>query len=158
MRFDVSSLPTTANIQSASLELSWASNAVDCGPNCGSCASIDAAGNVDVYFLRSDWTESSVNWNTRDGMNQWGNAGATANGTDRSPNTAAIFNHGKGMSSSVPIDANQLAGIKSWRQSNKLSFLVQAESTTIFMIATREGKNLCQATGDGPKLIVKYCQ
>jgi hypothetical protein len=157
VRFDVSTVPSNAVIQSAQLELAWSSNATDCGASCGSCAAIDVLGTIDLYYARSDWTESTVNWSTRDGSNPWGTAGATLSGTDRSTTTVATFTRSTGQGASFTLDANALKNISGWRQNNKLSFLLQAEGNALFLAATREGKSSCPATGAAPKLVISYC-
>lgn len=158
VRFDVTALPANANVQSALLELAWSSNASDCGASCGSCAAIDKPGTIDLYYARSDWAEAKVAWSTRDGSGVWGGAGATLSGVDRSTATVSTFTRSTGQGASFALDANGLKNLSSWRQGNKVSFLLQAEGNALFLAATREGKSSCPATGASPKLVISYCQ
>jgi hypothetical protein len=157
MRFDVTSLPLTAKIQSIKVDLAWGSEASDCGVMCGSCAAIDKAGTCDLFYMRSDWVESTANWMKRDANNAWGSAGATSS-ADRSTAPLATFQRALKQSVSVSADPTMLAAFSTWRQTNKISLLVQAEAGALFLIASREGQSLCSATGAPPALTVTYCQ
>lgn len=158
MRFDLSGLPVTARLKSAVLDLAWAPHATDCATACGSCAGIDREGSHSVYYMRSDWAEGKVNWNTRDGSAAWGTAGALLAGVDRSAFPAASFTRAKAASASVIVGDDTLLRLRDWRTAGgKLSFLVQAEANALFLIASREGRAQCTANGPAPRLTIKYC-
>lgn len=70
IKFDVSSIPSGSTVTAASLELRIKSGLS--GDNCTSR----------VRRLIRDWTESGATWNTYDGSNSWGAAGAQDTSTD----------------------------------------------------------------------------
>lgn len=158
VRFDVSGLPVTARLKSAVLDLAWAPHATDCATACGSCADIDREGTHSVYYMRSDWGESKVNWNTRDGSAPWGTPGAMLAGVDRSALPAGSFTRAKAASASVTLGGDTLLRLRDWRTAGgKISFLVQAEANALFLVASREGRAQCTGNGPAPKLTIKYC-
>lgn len=71
IRFDLSSIPTSATVSSSTLYLyinnNFASN----------------TRTMRVYRCLRAWTESGATWNTYDGSNNWGTAGANNTTTDR---------------------------------------------------------------------------
>ncbi|MGI9232620.1 MAG: DNRLRE domain-containing protein, partial [Woeseiaceae bacterium] len=72
LQFDLSGLPPTATIQSATLELYL-----------NSATSADV---VEAHRLLRDWTESGVTWDTYDGANSWATPGG-----DYDPGITASF-------------------------------------------------------------------
>lgn len=74
LKFDLSGLPSGANISNAVLKLTIG-HADETG------AYLTEATNVGVYRSTQGWTESGVTWNMYDGANSWTNAGGDAVGT-----------------------------------------------------------------------------
>lgn len=70
IKFDLSSIPSTAIVTSASLYLTHVSK--------------DASQTRTMYVLRClrDWTEAGVTWNKYDGVNNWGTSGGLNTSTD----------------------------------------------------------------------------
>ena len=67
---DIANIPANAQIKSVFLHLTIAQ---DLATN---------TGNLDVYRVLRDWTESGVTWNKYDGANNWGTAGCRNSTTD----------------------------------------------------------------------------
>jgi hypothetical protein len=159
-RFDVTALPTSARIQSAHLELTFAARSSACANNCGSCMSIEHSGNLALFYLRSDWTESMATWNQATAGLAWGAAGASQSAIDRSATPVAMITHQPAASESLSIDASALADLNGvWRRSNQVSFELVPSNFGVFVIATRESAaEACVAGGYGPaRLVVEYC-
>lgn len=72
LQFDLSGLPPTAIIQSASLELT--------------ASGIKSPDVVEAHRLLRDWTEDGVTWNSHDGTDLWNTPGG-----DYDPTTVATF-------------------------------------------------------------------
>jgi hypothetical protein len=156
MRFDVTGVPTTAQIVSIELDLPWAKTASNaCGATCASCSGIDVAGMVDVYYMRSDWPEADASWAYLDETKQiaWGQAGASGNGTDRTPAPIGSFSHALGSDLAATLPAVDL--FSTWRQGDKISFQVVAQSSTKFLVWTKDNKGCSGQTA--PKLTVGFC-
>ncbi len=62
IQFDLSTLPSTAIIESASLELNVSNNK-------------GLASTIEVYRITRDWTEDGVTWESYNGTNDWSTAG-----------------------------------------------------------------------------------
>ncbi len=81
LKFDLSSIPSTATVTAASLEL-YEYAAYDTG-----------AGSCSVYRLLRNWVEAGVNWQSYDwttGKN-WTTAGAASDGNDRDADVSATL-------------------------------------------------------------------
>jgi len=159
-RFDVTALPSTARILSARLELTFAATSSACSPNCGSCLGIEHVGNLALFYMRSDWSESMATWNQATAGLPWGAAGASQSAIDRSATPVAMTTHQPGASETIAIDASALADLNGvWRRTNQVSFELVPSNFGVFVIATRESAaEACVAGGYGPaRLAVEYC-
>jgi len=159
-RFDVTALPTSAAITSARVELTFAAQSSGCASSCGSCQSVEHAGNFALFYLRSDWVESQASWNRPATGLAWGAAGASQSAVDRSALPIATITHQPGASESIAITEGALADLNGvWRRSNRVSFELVASNFGVFVIATRESAGeACVPGGYMPaRLLVEYC-
>jgi hypothetical protein len=155
-RFDVHLLPAGANIRSVKLTLSYAKNSTACAAACGSCASIEKAGLLTLFYLRSDWVEAQCSWNMASTTTSWGSPGASAADVDRSAASVGMVSHAVTADVVFNVDP-ALLGI--WRASDQLSFTVVPSNGAAFVFATKEWDN-CAVTGTipvAPKLEISYC-
>src|SRR5262245_42340313 len=138
-RFDVTTLPPTARIQSASVTFTFAATSTSCSPSCGDCACFERAGALVLFAMRSDWDESIANWADRTTNQPWSSAGASQGGIDRSVNPLASINHLPGRTERFDVDSSALASLnETWRKSDKLSFQLVPASGAAMIVATRE--------------------
>src|SRR5262249_18225407 len=138
-RFDLTALPSTAQVQAARVELTFAATSSACSNNCGSCLGIEHTGNLALFYLRSDWNESMATWNQATAGLPWGSAGASQGGVDRSSVPVALATHQAGASETLTIDASALADLNGvWRRTNQVSFELVPSNFAVFVIATRE--------------------
>jgi hypothetical protein len=138
-RFDVSTLPTTASIQSAAVTVTFAATSNNCGAACASCTSFEHAGALDLYAMRSDWVELQTDWTDAATGRLWGLAGASQPDVDRSASALASVQHQVGHNEQFRILPFTMSSLNTtWRQNNKLSFQVVPSNAAVMFAATRE--------------------
>jgi hypothetical protein len=116
-----------------------------------------------VFFLRSDWDESTVNWQSRSPNNLWDQPGAQSP-KDRSP--FASFAHGAKQNETIPFSPQAVSDSSKWVSQSStgptVSFLLAAQpaSAAKFVIASREWQADCggdAGLSSAPTLTVTYC-
>ena len=155
-RFPVAALPAAAKVQAARVHFSYAAHASACGSACASCGSIEAAGTLSLFFMRSDWEEKTVTWNT-----PWSAPGASVAGVDRSATPLQTLAHVAAQDVTFTMDAAKLGELSTWRSANQLSFEVVPSNGAVFVTATKEwAADACASAGTAPSaatLEVDYC-
>ncbi|MCE9579514.1 MAG: hypothetical protein K8W52_40710 [Deltaproteobacteria bacterium] len=161
MRFAMPALPPGITIAYLTLTLPFAAEAADCGStSCGSCASLDRAGSVNVAYLRSDWDEATVSYTQRADGKEWGLPGAKALTVDRSPQLGSARPHAADATTVIVLSGTDLDNLDKWSSSGELSFAVTPTLGTALLVGTREHDvlNATCAPVSGPTLTITYCQ
>jgi len=83
VRFDLSGIPPSVEISSATLYL-WKQTGLDTSP---------AGRTYWAYQVTSDWTETGVTWNSRDGTNPWTTPGGDYTTVDGASTTVPASNY-----------------------------------------------------------------
>ena len=95
----------------------------------GRTAGAPASWGVNLRKLSRAWTESGATWNTYDGTNNWGTAGAGADGTDRvSTISAALTMDGTPAGAFVDFSGAQLTADVQAVIGSTCSWLLSAET------------------------------
>jgi hypothetical protein len=138
MRFDLSSIPPDAEVESSTLHV-W--------------TDFDEGRSVVLYALLQDWSESQATWNRRRSGEPWANAGAGAPGSRASKVIGSLDPKTPYTAYSVAFDAETVAGWVAEPSSNHgISFVTTNSDGTRF--ATREHPNASMR----PFLRVTYVQ
>ncbi len=115
-----------------------------------------------LYNLRRAWGENTATWNTYDGSNAWGTAGAANTSTDRySTNLWDAGTSAFGASGSVTLDLNAggVAVVQDWIDGDLPNYGMtiqgynQASSADYWIVASSEATTESQR----PKLNITYC-
>jgi hypothetical protein len=152
-RFDVTTVPATASIQSIGLRLGYSPNG--CSTNCYSCSIYDANATPEMRFMSSDWDEATVTYNNRRTGMAWNVPGAEG-APDRSATVAGHTMHTAHADTTIPVDAAALGELATWRQSNRVTLQVTVAVQDAMTITSRETGKTCTA-GTTPALVVRYC-
>ena len=155
LRWDLSSIPSTAIISSASLQL-YVSDASPLVFN--------------LYDLRQDWIEgtgnrvnstTSSNWNTYDGVNSWGTVGAASTETDRydtnlwNADTASFSSTGSKTEALNNDGINVIQGWVSGSLPNYGLIIQNYSGSTTNAAYFASSENTTEA--NRPTMIVNYC-
>ncbi len=155
-RFDVSTVPPVAQWSVVVLTLPYEMSDDSCSATCGSCAALETSGKLHVHPMRSDWSETSVNYTNRVGGQGWDAAGASGSG-DASV-TAIDVGHQATQDTIVPIvDPDALAMTISWVSGNQLSFLVRADSDTDGAAIVRSREATCGGNALPASITIYHC-
>ena len=165
IRFDLATLPSNVNIVSMQLALTYLTAYTACTTG-GSCSSVcylqETTGPIQAFFMRSDWDESTVTWESRSPNNLWGQKGAA--GTDASDRSLpfSTFQHKEQTSEVIQVTAHDLEAAAPFQgDGGKLiSFLLaaQPDGGARFMMASKDLKQWCPANSNAPPtLTVRYC-
>ncbi len=166
MRFNLSTLPGGAKIRDLTLGLSYAPVSSNCGGPCASCAGVEVSGPIDAFFLRSDWDESTVTWQSRGPNKLWDKPGAVGQ-NDRSSPPFASFAHVAKQNETIALSQQAVNDINNWVSQSSagptVSVLLGAQpnSAAKFVIASREWQADCggdAGLSSAPTLTVTYCQ
>jgi len=117
-RWNLSSIPAGSSVVSASLTFRVIQN---------------SAYDFGLYSLRRTWVENNTTWNTYDGINSWGTAGAMNTTLDRYTTdlwdaTAATF--GATGTVTIPLNAAGLAVVQGWLATPASNFGLTIQSIT----------------------------
>lgn len=99
IKFDLSQIPSGATILSANLIF----RVVDASPN-----------TYKTQQLKRNWTETGASWNTYDGTNVWGSAGASSSTSDRGGMDLAPFKVSGTGTASVPLNDSGISTVQGW--------------------------------------------
>jgi hypothetical protein len=149
-RFNLASVPTTANVAALSLRIGYAPEG--CGGSCYTCSASDGTGPVYVSLMSSDWDEATANCADRRTGVPW--ASPCAQGTD----VSAIFStamHVAQNDTVVAVSAAALAELGTWRSSDLLTLQVYP-GVSMAVTSRWSGSTGC-AFGTTPQLTVTYC-
>ncbi|NLE75871.1 MAG: DNRLRE domain-containing protein [Chloroflexi bacterium] len=140
LRFDVSTIPAYAQVQSATVSLYVASRATS--------APLDVA----VYGLLRPWSEMQATWNQASSSLAWAQAGASSAGADRdeTPTASGVVNVASGW---VEFDITPLAA--HWVANPAANYgmiLVGSGDASDYRFASKENPSADQR----PKLTVTY--
>lgn len=148
VEFDISSIPSEAECQSAILRLvlDFTAGAV--------------AANVTIYSILSangDWTELGATWNTKDGSNNWagGNTGCGTSGTDHSVSSIGSFTvQAADVAGAVYTITLTTAAVQTWFGASNQNYGIVLKSDSASTKAFRSSDNA--TAGDRPMLTVTY--
>jgi hypothetical protein len=159
-RFDLSALPQSADVLSARVTYSFAATSSDCSANCGSCADLDHAGNLALYWARNDWVEASATWRST-GNGPWGMSGASLVGVDRGATPIANAGHNFDSDTVFTIDPTELDELtgNAWRQNDEISIEMIPFNNAVFIVATEHSADEGCVKGGyrPPRLELFYC-
>ena len=145
IKFDLSSIPASSIISSATLYLTQTAET----------ASNDRT--MSVYRCLRAWTEAGVTWNKYDGTNNWGTAGARNTSTDRESSSIGSISLSATEANgekTITLDAAKIQGMVSGTFTNN-GFICD-------MPATQENDQHVFASSDNataesrPKLVIEY--
>ena len=159
-KFNVAAVPATARIQSVQVIFPFAQRSSQCSPSCGSCSPLEQAGNLAMFFMRSDWSDSTATWNQAATGVGWSSPGASAPGVDRDTTPAAMMTHAPSTSPMMIVTGAALDGVARWRTAGDLlSVQLVASNGAVFVGSARESANeACVAGGYGAaKMTITYC-
>jgi hypothetical protein len=147
LKFDLSSIPAGATLDSATLQL-WIGSGANEGEN--------ATWTLRRILAASDWTEAGATWNKRDGVNAWaGSAGCQTSGTDFSATTMATATFtGSVWDASETFTFTDMAEL-GLMQANNYGMRLYATSTTPLQQPLMRSSAYAVA-GERPKLVVEY--
>ena len=155
LKWDLSSIPSSATINSASLQL-YISDASPLVFN--------------LYNMRRSWVEgtssqaassSSANWNTYDGSNSWGTVGAASTSTDRydtnlwGADTSTFASTG---SATVALNSSGVAVVQGWVDGSLTNYGLTMQNysgSTSNAVYFASSEN--STTANQPKLNISYC-
>jgi len=154
-KWDVSSIPSSAVIQTASLKL-----------NVTETSSLV----FNLYNMRRAWVEGtsdranssdSSNWNTYDGVNSWGTGGAASTETDRyddnlwSADATSFTSNG---SKTLPLNSSGVAVVQGWVSGSLPNYgLTMQNFTGSTADAVQFDSSEATTAANRPKLLVNYC-
>jgi hypothetical protein len=155
MKWDLSSIPSGATIQTVSLAL----NVTDASPLV-----------FNLYNMRRSWVEgtssraastNSANWNTYDGATSWGTVGAANTSSDRydtnlwAADTSTFASTG---SKTVSLNSNGISVVQGWLSTpaNNFGLIFQNYTgTTNNAVYFSSSENTTEA--NRPKMNINYC-
>lgn len=151
LKFDVSSIAASSTCDSATLYL-YTAEAQD---------NQDYTRNQVVYRMARAWTEAGATWNTYDGSNNWGTAGASNTSTDREASTIAstsvTANRAIGVETQFSLSAS---AVQDWWDgdytNNGIQVRDSADDTDNCFSTYGSSDN--GTTGYRPKLVVEYTE
>ena len=145
LKFDLSSIPSSAVVSSATLTLTpvgdYSSN----------------ARTLSVYRCLRAWTEAGVTWNKYDGTNAWGTAGADNTTSDRESSAIGTLSVGASPTLNTGMDITLTA--------SKIQEMVSGTFTNngfVIRVDTENADDIQWATSDHatagyrPKLVIEY--
>jgi hypothetical protein len=145
-------------VVSLELTLTRADTSTNCG---GSCTNLREGGTLTAQPLRSDWSEATMNWSSRDsvsGGGSWGAAGATAANIDVATDTFNLDVLASTLTPTLTLDASRWPA--AFLASDRIAVVTdfQAAGTRKqFVTVAREAS----VTGATPKtaavLKLRYC-
>jgi hypothetical protein len=159
-KFNLSAVPTTARIQSVQVTFPFAQSSNQCSPSCGSCTPLEQPGDLSMFFMRSDWSDTTTNWDFRDSGLFWGSPGASGSGIDRDATPATAMSHARSASPMLIVTGAALDGVARWRTiDNLLSVQLVPSNGAVFICSARESANEACATGGwgAAKMTITYC-
>ncbi len=156
-RFRLPVLPTGRSPVAGRLILTYAARSTMCAANCGSCATIDQAGNLALFFMRSDWNETQANAMIAATGTPWGAPTAGQAGVDHSVDPARMVVHRGQTSETFAFAAAALVQAAVWTRNGELSFQLQASNGAAFVLATKETASEACGTYAPPRLELDYC-
>jgi hypothetical protein len=144
------------------LRLRYAVAQDDCAPGCGTCESIERAGQLTAYAMIAGWIEDEATWNLRGIGMPWDGPGADVANGDHSA-IAITAPHAAASDTDLVWDATAAAEAWTWRVGSSLAFLVVPQGApgagTVMITTTTEGVATSCVAADVPAtLFATYCE
>ncbi len=153
LKFDLSSIGTTATINSATLSITAASTF-------SSPSGRNSFNPATIYPVSKDWTQSGATWSTYDGTHSWSTAGLD-NTADFSITNSATFSIANGVSTTsgtVITSTDMSAIVSAWvtNSANNKGLVIIPFSCSNNGASPSFSSNETATSGAAPKLYVNY--
>jgi hypothetical protein len=163
-KFSISTfgVPANAQIHDIQLVLNYPRGSGVCGTDpttsCGLCDALERDGEMQLYFLASDWDETGVTWNSKMSGVPWMMPGAQGPG-DRSSLPAASAFHVSRTPLTFVVDPARLNDFALWRTAEEISFVVVPLDGAMVVTTHESINDLCNGLigYPAPQLSITYC-
>lgn len=145
IKWDLSSIPATATVSSATLSL-WLRSDYS-----------DNARTWRVFRVKRNWVEAEATWNVYSSGNSWGTAGCSNTTTDREASDIGSVSVGASETVTVQKDFSLTASaVQEWIAGTTANYglLIQADTEVNDLYVVNS--NSFATSGERPKLVINY--